>query len=315
MNGIPDTLNTSDLVIQKLEVAGFRAALIPFSCIKQIMAIYDAYVENSGNLPFSLKENFFSNQPPNIAFEPMSFLVIAFQSSEGEIRLRRHGKELSLPIPPTYLDDSIMQRMDEVLRQAVDGWQLVRVKGISLKLLAVMSGLGKYGRNNLCYVDGIGSHCNFCAYYTDVPCVGSALEPTMMDDCGSCRLCVGSCPTGALGGTLPIEISRCLTMLNEFDAPMPDWLSPNVHHTVVGCLRCQEVCPVNITAKKSKKEPLELSGEETCLLLEQISETLPSGLVEKIADYGIWRDFISLAGRNIALAIQAGQGETNNANR
>ena len=87
---------------------------------------------------------------------------------------------------------------------------------------------------NLCYVDGIGSHCNFCAYYTDIPCESSTREPTLMDDCGSCSLCVGNCPTGALGGDLPIDITRCLTMLNEFDAPMPDWLSPNVHHTVVG---------------------------------------------------------------------------------
>jgi len=29
--------------------------------------------------------------------------------------------------------------------------------------------------------------------------------------------------------------------------------------------------------------------------------------VEKISDYGIWRNFVSLAGRNIALAIQAQQ--------
>jgi len=208
-----------------------------------------------------------------------------------------------------------MQQLDETLKQTVDDWQLVRVKGISLKLLAVMSGLGKYGRNNLCYVDGIGSHCNFCAYYTDIPCEGDALEPAMMDDCGSCRLCLGNCPTGALGGELPIEITLCLTMLNEFDAPMPDWLSPNVHHTVVGCLRCQEVCPVNIAAKTSKKEPLDLSEDETCLLLERIPEMLPSGLVEKIAGYGIWRDFISLAGRNIALAIQAEQRGSNNARR
>ena len=315
MSGMPDTVNTADLVVQKLETAGFRAALIPFSCIKQITAIYDAYVENSGNLPFSLKENFRSNQPPDTAFEPLSFLVIAFHSSEGEIRLRHNGKEISLPIPPTYLDDSTMQRLDETLKQAVDGWQLARVKGISLKLLAVMSGLGKYGRNNLGYVDGIGSHCNFCAFYTDIPCESSAREPTLMDECGPCRLCEGNCPTGALGGVLPIDITRCLTMHNEFDAPIPDWLSPNVHHTVVGCLRCQEVCPVNITAKKSKKEPLELSEEETGLLLGQTPETLPSELVKKITDYGIWKNFISLAGRNIALAIQAGQGGTNNAKR
>ena len=77
----------------------------------------------------------------------------------------------------------------------------------------------------------------------------------------------------------------------------------------------REACLVNMTAKPSKKEPLELSEEETCLLLEQTPETLPSGLVEKIADYGIWRDFITLAGRNIALAIQAGQWGTNDANR
>ena len=311
MSGIPDTVDSADRVIQKLEAAGFRAALMPFSCIKQIMVIYDAYVENSGNLPFSLKEGFRSNQPPDTAFEPLSFLVVAFQSSGGEIRLKHKGEEISLPIPPTYLDESTMQRLDETLKQAADGWQLAKVKGISLKLLAVMSGLGKYGRNSLCYIDGIGSNCNFCAYYTDIPCEGSAREPALMDDCDSCRLCVGNCPTGALGGALPIEITRCLTMLNEFDAPMPDWLIPNVHHTVVGCLRCQEVCPVNATATSDKKEPLELSGEETSLLLERTPETLPSELESKITDYGIWKNFISLAGRNIALAIQARQSHMN----
>jgi len=45
----------------------------------------------------------------------VSFFVVAFQSAGGEIRLRRHGKEILLPIPPTYLDESTMQK-DNIMK-------------------------------------------------------------------------------------------------------------------------------------------------------------------------------------------------------
>lgn len=281
---------------------GFRAALIPFSCIAQIKKIYSDYTE-SENAPFSAKDWFLSKQPPDIPFKPLSFLVIAYQSPEGEIGIRYKGEEYVFPIPPTYLDDSTSQRLGEVLKSAAEGRQLAKTEGISLKLLTVLSGLGKYGRNALCYLKGFGSFCNFEAYYTDIPCENEVNEPALMDSCESCSLCADNCPNGALGGQLTVDTSRCLTMWNEHKGPLPDWIVPDVHHAVVGCMRCQEICPVNKAVLRSKKETLELSEAETECLLSLTSDVIPPELLRKMSDYGLWEMFVPLAGRNIRLAL------------
>jgi len=296
--------NAGTSVIKELEAMGFRAALIPSSSIEQIIKIYDAYTESECS-PFNVKDWFFSKQPPDISFKPLSFLIIAFQSPEGSIHLKYNDRVFSLPIPPTYLDGSTKQRLGEILKKAAVDYQLAEAKAISMKLLAVLSGLGKYGRNSLCYMEEYGSFCNFEAYYTDIPCDDKAHEPTMMDRCESCGLCVENCPNDALGSQLIIDTSRCLTIWNEHNEPLPDWILPGVHHAAVGCLRCQEVCPANITAPKIKKEALELSEIETESLLLSPSTELPSELSTKLLDYGLWEMFVSLAGRNIKLAIEA----------
>ena len=138
-----DKIGVANSVISKLETMGFRAALIPFSSIEQITKIYSTYAE-SNNAPFSAKDWFLSMQPPDIPFKPLSFLVIAFQSHEGEISLRFNGKKVLLPIPPTYLDGSTKHRLNEILNPDTYGFQLAEAKAVSLKLLAVLSGLGKY---------------------------------------------------------------------------------------------------------------------------------------------------------------------------
>lgn len=45
-----------------------------------------------------------------------------------------------------------------------------------------------------------------------------------------------------------LQTDRCLTYVNEDAAPFPDWVDPAWHHTAVGCLRCQHVCPENAAA-------------------------------------------------------------------
>ena len=300
-----EKMSKDNSVIAELKKSGFRAALIPFSCIEQIREIYESHVDNSEKTPVNIKERFLSNQPPNITFEPASFLVVAFQSPKGEIHFSYKDKEISIPIPPIYLDDSIDHRIKETLSIATNGCQFSMVDGVSLKLLAVLSGLGKYGRNTLCYMDDFGSFCNFAAYYTDIPCEDNIHEIAIMDICKSCGLCRKNCPTGALSGELKIDTSRCLTMWNEFDSPIPDWILPDVHHSMIGCMRCQEVCPVNKSVSMNKKEVLELSEVEIELLLTSAPKNLPVELVNRFIDYGLWMNFINLAGRNLKLAVDA----------
>ena len=46
-----------------------------------------------------------------------------------------------------------------------ENYKIVEVSDIPLKRLAVQSGMAVYGRNNICYIDGMGSNFSFIAYY------------------------------------------------------------------------------------------------------------------------------------------------------
>ena len=46
------------------------------------------------------------------------------------------------------------------------GYKIEYTNKLHVKLLAVRSGLGKYGRNNICYIDDWGSMINLFAYFT-----------------------------------------------------------------------------------------------------------------------------------------------------
>lgn len=74
------------------------------------------------------------------------------------------------------------------------------------------------------------------------------LKPSSQQEnrCGNCRLCLGSCPTGALPGSSEVDARRCLSYLTiepgaEFPADMPH----NLHGRIFGCDSCTAVCPWN----------------------------------------------------------------------
>ena len=86
-----------------------------------------------------------------------------------------------------------------------------------LKALAVCSGLGAYGRNNICYVPCMGSFCQLVAFYAEAPGEEAAWgEPRMMARCETCEACRVHCPTGAIAAErFLLHAERCLVFHNE----------------------------------------------------------------------------------------------------
>jgi epoxyqueuosine reductase len=119
-----------------------------------------------------------------------------------------------------------------------------------LKTLAACSGLARYGRNNIAYVPGLGSYLLLAACASDAPppLDASWNEPVLLDRCERCSACQRACPSEAIrADRFLLQTDRCLTTVNEDEAPFPDWVDPAWHHCVVGCLRCQQSCPENAT--------------------------------------------------------------------
>ena len=163
------------------------------------------------------------------------------------------------------------------------GFRFREAENLPLKRLAVQSGFSLYGRNNITYIDGLGSNFSYLAFYTDIPPTVSALIPVeVSNSCRNCRACLKNCPTGAIRQDIfLIDNEKCLSCLNESADPFPEWLPAKVHHTLYDCLKCQIICPMNRDQKDKKGKDIQLSEEETGILLAGTSfEEYPARLKE-----------------------------------
>lgn len=113
------------------------------------------------------------------------------------------------------------------------------------KVWAARAGLGYVGRNACFITPQFGSWVVLAAMVLDAEVDAWGDGPTA-DQCGRCRQCIDSCPTGAIVASSVVDAGRCLsfqTIENEDRVPPP--LREAMRELVFGCDICQEVCPLN----------------------------------------------------------------------
>ncbi|MGQ9600635.1 MAG: 4Fe-4S double cluster binding domain-containing protein, partial [Anaerolineae bacterium] len=237
----------------QLEERGYKGRL---ASIQHLRALQEEIEANYGRGLFD--EEFYQERLTGFAFNPpdslpdaRSLIVVAVPQPQMRVTFTWKGKQVPLIVPPTYLHWQETDKQVEDLLVEILGPQGYRVAQAALpkKLLAVHSGLGTYGRNNICYVDGMGSFHRLVALYSDFPCQEDDWqELRMMESCQKCSACLHHCPTGAITAErFLLQAERCLTFCNEKpgDVPFPTWIDSSWINCLVGCLHCQRVCPQN----------------------------------------------------------------------
>jgi len=110
------------------------------------------------------------------------------------------------------------------------------------------AGLGWQGKHSIMISPQIGSF-----FFIGILMINAELEcdePYTSDHCGSCRLCIESCPTSAINDDRTIDARKCISNLTiENRGPIPEEIVPRLGGRVYGCDRCQEVCPWNKNIK------------------------------------------------------------------
>ncbi|MBW1802962.1 MAG: tRNA epoxyqueuosine(34) reductase QueG [Deltaproteobacteria bacterium] len=113
------------------------------------------------------------------------------------------------------------------------------------KSFACTAGIGFIGKNNMLLIPGYGSYFYLAEILTTLE-LPVAPPPVMDPQCGSCRLCVDACPTGALEKPYSLDASRCLAYLTiEYEGKIPGQMNEKMGDCFFGCDRCQEACPFN----------------------------------------------------------------------
>ncbi len=254
------------------------------------------------------KQNYgqFSFKPPKTLPNACSIIVIGVPQKIIPVKFFYKGKRYQTVLPPTYVYSEIRATCKEILSRILEnkGYFVDRAI-LPLKLLAVKSGLAKYGKNNICYVDGMGSLTRLEAFYTDYEFLSDDWhEKQLMKSCTNCLLCQTACPSHCIPKErVLIHADHCLTYLNENKEDFPPWISKQSHNALVGCMHCQIVCPQNKKFLQYDKQTVDLTEEETEIILQKTPQKLiPKALAEKLICFNL-DEYYTLLGRNLTALI------------
>lgn len=261
--------------------------------------------------------NYLSNKKfavPKALPDAKSLIILATSTRLMYSNFHLNGKVYNIMIPPPYYDDGLTyEDLENLILNIViknPEYSLIPVRNlVHLKLLAVRSGLGTYGRNNICYIDGLGSFFSLHAYFTNYKLEkDSWYDLKMMNLCKNCTYCIDNCPTSAIrGNPFVIDAGKCLSLYNEIDGIFPEWMDNKIHHAMMGCMKCQYYCPGNKEEIKKSGQFEDITEEETKMLLSgNYNENLVSSLSSKIkmfdSSYGM--QFLPRLKRNLEVLIK-----------
>jgi epoxyqueuosine reductase len=139
--------------------------------------------------------------------------------------------------------DALGRRLGGQYRVLVDANQHVDREA------AVRAGVGFYGKNTMLITRRHGSWIVLGTLVTEAELEAT---PPLRLDCGSCRLCIDACPTGALDDPGTLDSTRCLSYWTQAPVPIPEAYREPLEDRVYGCDICQDVCPWNRGIEKRR---------------------------------------------------------------
>lgn len=267
---------TEEEIVKLLRENGCRAVFVPFHHVEEAKEEIRG-LRRDGKVDADFYDEwmptYLDAKPPASMQSPKSILLVATPTPQRKVEFSYRGKAHAFVVPPTYgTGPPIARRIRRILRNGGrKSLPRLVVAHPPLKLLAVRSGLAYYGRNNVTYVQGIGSFHRLTAFYSDLEVPeGDWGEKRMLPECEKCRACMYACPTGAImKDRFLLRAERCLSFLNErtSEREFPSWVRPEWHNAIIGCMECQRACPRNRDALGDVLDAVSFSEEETEYLL------------------------------------------------
>jgi epoxyqueuosine reductase len=224
-----------------------------------------------------IEANFYQNYLTSFTYlegcpikNPQSVIIIAVPAPAHILSFSHGDKKIETVLPPTYV--RYRKRFEEVrddLREAVSRLNCrLEILNAPLKALGNRLGLLSYGRNNVGYINGLGSYFQLVGLVSDQRFhkkdIPSEPAEMLLPRCLDCRICAAACPTGAIDRErVLLHAEKCYTLFSESPKPIPAGLKPPSPKCLIGCLRCQELCPENKGLLRYEVAAVSFNEEET----------------------------------------------------
>jgi epoxyqueuosine reductase len=140
--------------------------------------------------------------------------------------------------------EQLLAWMRELLPAPFDARIFVDKHHVQERVFAKYAGLGWIGKNTCLINADVGSWLFLAGMAVSLDLAPDAAPE---DRCGSCRLCLDACPTGALVDEYEMDATRCISYLTiEHKTAIPEDQRAQIGDHLFGCDICQEVCPYNL---------------------------------------------------------------------
>jgi epoxyqueuosine reductase len=129
---------------------------------------------------------------------------------------------------------------------------------------------------------------------------------TVEDHCGTCTLCIESCPTGAITEPYVVDSNKCISYATiELRAPeMPQAVAANMEGWLYGCDICQDVCPWNRFEQETDEPRFQPRDGNVAPALSEILELTPDDYAERFRRSAIKRAKLAGLQRNARALLE-----------
>jgi epoxyqueuosine reductase QueG len=195
-----------------------------------------------------------SKRPRDVLPAARSIIVFGISAVDDadELAIRRDAHVWTYPGYNPLVH--IAREVADILKE--EGYSgIVPPESIPRKRIAVLAGLGAYGKNSMILSEEHGLSLRLEIVITDAPLRKD--RPFDKDLCGACTKCVKSCPAKAIVRPYVLDPLRCFVYVDEMGTKDDELrkvhdrfvrrLTPN---TYVMCTICQMACPYTSSERR-----------------------------------------------------------------
>jgi epoxyqueuosine reductase len=180
----------------------------------------------------------------------------------------------------------------------VEGKACVDIQPMMDKAWAVRAGLGWIGKHSNLITRELGSWVFLGELVLNVELQYDTEQ--VQDHCGTCTLCIESCPTGAIIEPYVVDSNRCISYatIELRDEELPEDVANKMDGWLYGCDVCQDVCPWNRFEQPTQETRFEPRAGNINPVLEEIVSLTHDQYVERFRRSAIKRAKLTGLKRN-----------------